>query len=313
MSLKSPQGTKIKKVFVISFKSAVSGGLLYYVLSSAGMEKVINLLKSISPVAFGIAVGLYIFSAYISTLRWKILLPDELKDRGLFSLYLIGSFFNTFLPGLVGGDAVKAYYLYKDSGRIGPSLASVFMDRYIGFVALMALGLLAYPFGLKYFKNSWVAWALPFIVILFVLLSMMLFGLRLGSRFSAIRGMYEYFEIYKGRMSDILKVFIYALGVQVIVMASVYVLALGLGLKVPALAFFMFIPVITTVAMLPVSISGIGPREASFVLLFGFVGLGAESATALSFAWFFSIAVGGLPGLIFYLKRKNALYKFRHI
>jgi len=55
--------------------------------------------------------------------------------RALGSIvFFIGSFFNTFLPGLVGGDAIKAFYLYKHSGI---SLASVFMDRYIGFTTIM--------------------------------------------------------------------------------------------------------------------------------------------------------------------------------
>ena len=60
----------------------------------------------------------------LSTLRWKLLLPEKFKFRKLFSLYMMGSFFGTFLPGIIGGDAVRAYYLNKDAKKI--SLIRIF-------------------------------------------------------------------------------------------------------------------------------------------------------------------------------------------
>ncbi len=50
---------------------------------------------------------------------------------------------------------------------------------------------------------------------------------------------------------------------------------------------------------------GTGAREASFVLLFGFLGISPAQATAVSFAWFLSVATGSLPGLIEYLRYKK--------
>ncbi len=82
--------------------------------------------------------------------------------RKLFSLYLIGAFFNTVLPGLIGGDAVKAFYLYRATGKGSLSLASIFMDRYIGFVMLIIICTIVFPFGYSYFHNSPVFWIFPF-------------------------------------------------------------------------------------------------------------------------------------------------------
>jgi len=306
MSLKNKEEKSIKKQALIAIlKAIISGGLLYIVFRRAGTGNVISLLRDIDPLYMVIAISMYIFSQYISTLRWKMLLDKGFSTWRLFSFYIIGSFFNTFLPGLIGGDAVKAYYLYKYNGHMGQSLASVFMDRYIGFASLMTLGLLAFPFGFKYFRGSWLEWALPFIVLLFIAGSFIFFGLRLGKRFSALREMHEYFDYYRTKRAILLKVFFYSIFLQLFVMASVYVLAVGLGLRVSPIWFIMFIPIITAVAMLPISISGLGTREAAFVALFGLVGLRAEEATALSFAWFLSIAIGGLPGVVFYIKRRT--------
>jgi uncharacterized membrane protein YbhN (UPF0104 family) len=255
--------------------------------------------------AFLIAALIYVASLYISTIRWRLLLMNGFGMKRLFSLCLLGSFFNTFLPGLIGGDAVKAYYLYKETGKMGQTLASVFMDRYIGFVALMLIGIVAFPFGFSYFSGSWVEWTLPFIVLSFILISLIFFGLKIGKRFGPVKEIYGYFDVYKRRKALMTETLALSFLVQFCGILSVYVLALGLGLEVPPVVFLMFLPIIIALSTAPVSISGLGIREASFVLLFGFVGVRQDMATALSFSWFLSMAAGSLAGLIEFIRYKG--------
>lgn len=293
------------KLIVILGKILVSSGLLYFVISKTGADKVISTLKGINPLAFLLAVSIYIFAIYISSLRWRLLLHEEFGLRKLFSLYFIGSFFNHLLPGIIGGDAVKAYYLYKDTGKGGPAIASVFMDRYIGFTALMFVGLSAFPFGLRYFRGSYIEWILPLMVLLFLLGSFIIFGLKAGKRVRFLSGLYDYFSLYKGKKPVLLKTFFLSLIVQVVIVFAVYVLSLGLKTEVPLLPLFIFVPIISTISSIPISISGLGVREASFVLLFGSLGIQPAEATAVSFAYFLSVATGSLPGLIEYLRYKK--------
>lgn len=290
------------KVIIIILKVLVSTGLLYIVISKTGIDKVFSTIKDISPISFFLAVFIYIFSIFLCTIRWGLLLHEDFKFRRLFSLYLIGSFFNNILPGIIGGDAVKAYYLYRDTGRGGSSIAAVFMDRYIGFTALMFVGLIAFPFGLRYFKGSYIEWILPVIVILFAAGSFFIFGLRIGKGIKILSGFYEYFALYKGKKVVIIKTFIISLIVQIIIVFAVYALSRGLKVNAPLLPLFIFVPVISTISSIPISISGIGVREASFVLLFGSLGIDPAHATAVSFAWFLSVATGSLPGLVEYLR-----------
>lgn len=285
----------------------MSGGFLYAVISKTGIDKVASTLKGINVLAFVSAVLIYISTIFMCTVRWQLLLHERFNLKRLFSFYLMGSFFNHVLPGIIGGDAVKAYYLYRDTGRVGPAVASVFMDRYIGFTALMTVGLVAFFFGLKYFRGSYIEWLLPLIILLFVAASFVIFGLKIGRRIKFLSGFYEYFALYKGRGTVILKTFLISIIVQTIVIVAVYVLSRGLQMNMPLLAFFMFIPIVTTISTIPVSIAGIGVREASFVLLFGFVGASPVQATAISFAWFLSILTGSLPGLIEYLRYKKTV------
>ncbi len=257
--------------------------------------------------AFVAAILIYLVSLYISTARWRLLLPDEFKGKNLFSLYLIGSFFNTFLPGAVGGDAVKSYYLYKqiNNGGLSLSLSSVFMDRYIGFVSLMIMGLMAYVFGFKYLEGTIVEWLLPAIIISFISVSFIIFGLRFWKKTKLLSEFYLYFDKYRNRKTLIAETLALSFIVQVLSTLSTYIVTIGLGQHISLIYFFIFFPIITTISTIPVSISGIGIRESAFVLFFGLVGVKPEMATAMSFAWFLSVSVGGLTGLVEYLRLKR--------
>lgn len=296
---------KLNKIALLIIKLAISSGLLYYVLSKVGAEKVLAIIRTISPFAFIFSIIIYIFSIYVSTMRWRLLLPNEFHEKKLFSFYMIGAFFNTFLPGVIGGDAVKTYYLYKEINSGSISLSSVFMDRYIGFVSLMIMGLVSYIIGFNYLKGSIVEWLLPAIILAFLIGSFVVFGLRFGKRIRVLSQFYDYFDHYRNQKALITKTVFLSLVVQILNIISIYVITLGLGQHISLMYFFIFFPVITTISTLPISISGIGLREGTFVLLFGLVGIKPEMATAMSFAWFLSVVFGGLTGLFEYLRLKR--------
>jgi len=296
---------KLNKILLLILKLAVSSSLLYFVLSKTGVEKVLTIIKTINPLAFIGVIFIYIFSIYVSSIRWRLLLPEEFKGKRLFSFYLIGSFFNTFLPGLVGGDAVKTYYLYKETNKGSLSFASVFMDRYIGFISLMTIALISFAAGFKYVKGSLIEWLLPTIVFSFLIGSFTLLRLHLGKGIKAISEFYGYFNAYSSQKILLTKALLLSCAIQVLSILSMYIIALGLGQHIYLSYFFIFFPIIVTISTLPISISGIGLREGAFVLLFGMAGVKPEMATAMSFAWFLSTASGGLAGLFEYLRLKT--------
>lgn len=223
---------------------------------------------------------------------------------------MIGSFFNTFLPGVIGGDAVKAYYLYKETGKADMSFASIFMDRYLGFVVLIMICTVAFPFGYQYFHGSRIEWLLPFTVISFFISSFLIFGLRLGQRFRFLSEFYNYFHTYRNRKNLISKGLMLSVVVQLSGIAAVSILAGGLGQHIPFLVFLIFIPLIVLFTMLPISISGLGVREGAFVLFFGLIGVKPEVATAISLAWFITISTAGIWGLIEYIRYKKEMLIF---
>jgi len=296
---------KINKFLLFGLKLLVSGGSLYLVFLKTDINTVAATIRKIGPVAFLSASLMYILSLVGATMRWKLLLPERFTLRRLFSLYMIGSFFSSFLPGVIGGDAVKAYYLNKDAKKLSLTLASVFMDRYIGYVALITLGMLAFPFALDLISGSPYKWIMPAIFVSFAGGSFLFFTLQLGRRFRVVSEFYEYFVAIKGETGVLLKTFFISVGIQIIGFSAVYMLATAMGEHIPIKMLFVFLPIVTTITTLPISISGIGVREGVFVLLFGLIGVRPEAATSLSLAWFFSGFIGSLPGLAFYIRHTN--------
>ena len=306
-TVKAPQkDMRARRAAVFALKLIVSVSLLYFVFSRAGAAEVAGIMTEMDPLSFAGATFIFILMVLLCSLRWGLLLPEHFSQRRLFPLYMIGAFFNIFLPGLVGGDVVKVYYLYRETQRGAHALASVFMDRYLGYTGLMALGLLAYPFGFRSFQGTWITPVLPGIVVLFIATSLVLFLARPGGRFAFISRLHNYFESYWKNRPVLLKAIGISLLVHILSSISVWLISAGLGADIPLTTFFVFVPVIATLAALPISISGLGIREAAFVLLLGTQGVSPEKATAISFAWFLAYAAGGLPGIVFYMRQKGS-------
>jgi uncharacterized membrane protein YbhN (UPF0104 family) len=296
---------KVNKILLLALKLTVSSILLYIILSKTGPERVFSTLKGMNPLAFISAIFLYIFAQFISTLRWRLLIPVALRIKKLFSLYMIGSFFSTLLPGIIGGDAVKAFYLYQVTGRGSLTLSSIFMDRYIGFVMLITICTVAFPFGYSYLQGSPVVWMLPLIVLIFIITSFLVFGLRIGKRIKILSEFYDYFHSYRNQKGIIIKALLISALVQFSGISAVYILALGIGEHIPFLALLIFLPLISIFAAIPISIYGIGIREGAFVLFFGLIGVRLDVATALSLSWFLTTVAGNFLGLIEYVRYRK--------
>jgi uncharacterized membrane protein YbhN (UPF0104 family) len=291
-----------KKTIILLLKLAVSAVSLYIVFTKTDIKEIVFMFRKIGPFPFLLASLLYILSILASTSRWKLLLPGRFTFRRLFSLYMMGSFFSSFLPGVIGGDVVKAYYLNKDAKKLSLTLASIFMDRYLGYLSLMIIGIAAFPFSLRFFGGAVYRWAMPAIFVSFVIGSFLFFALKLGKRFGTVAEFYDYFVSLKERKDVIVKAVALSFLIQLIGFIAVAILASAMGENIPVLLLCVFLPIVITITSLPISISGLGVREGSFVILLGLIKVRPEVATSLSLSWFFSVFIGSLPGLAAYIR-----------
>jgi len=293
------------KYALLAVKIVISVALLTLIFKKAGMQNIATYLRAMDLRYFLFSSLLYILTIFIGGLRWGLLLDEKYPLGKLFSLYMIGAFFNNFLPGAVGGDAVKTYYLYKDLRKTGSSFGSVFLDRYIGLFALLSIGLVSGFFAFDELKSVHMQWVIPAIFAAYITGSVLVFGLKIGSRFSILADFYLYFHTYLKKPSLLVKSFFLSLFIQALCIGMISIISLGIGQRLSFTALFVFVPIIVTITTLPISISGFGVREGAFALFFGMTGVSADVSTSISFLWFLSIAFASLIGFVEYLRFKH--------
>jgi uncharacterized protein (TIRG00374 family) len=115
---------------------------LLFLIWFVGSKEVVTLLLSVDPWLFALLMGVSGVLIQISILKWRLFLRfygESASLRELFSLYLVGYFFNTFFPSQVGGDAVRSWSLGK---RVGQRVAfsATLLERATGFVTMILFG-----------------------------------------------------------------------------------------------------------------------------------------------------------------------------
>lgn len=309
------------KRILILLKVVVSISLLIYLFWDIDLNQFFQILYGAKLHLVFAAAFLYLGSQYLSAYRWQVLLIAQeisVSVHKLFSFYLVGMFFNNFLPTSMGGDAIKGIDLYRYSGKGGAAIATVFLERYAGIVAMTIIGLLSLIVGYVY--------RIPDQTTALLLVGMgtaiaggtltianrhvKVFCLKTARRFGLLRAekiateIYEAFVRYKVHKRLFLYAILLSFGIQSLNIFVYILLSEAIGLSVPWGYFFLFYPIVTVVAMLPLSFNGLGMREGMMVYLFSKVGVLLPQILGLSLAWFFSVTIiSFLGGLVFVLRK----------
>ncbi len=129
-------------------KIGVTVTLLTYLAGRLDWREIARLLTNIDESIYGAAVLVLASSYAMTTVRWQLLLAGQglaLRIRSAISIDLIALFFNSFLPGSTGGDAMSVYYASALlHGELNRLVASIIMDRLIGLTILLMFGYLAF-------------------------------------------------------------------------------------------------------------------------------------------------------------------------
>jgi len=286
---------------------------------------------------FGLAFAIG-FVAIVSTfVRWYILvravgLPFSVADS--MRLGFIGLFFNTFLPGSVGGDAIKAWFLSKEHTRRTIAVATVLMDRAIAlwalvwFVALLGAafwlgGMLVGEGEEKCRRIVVVAW----VIVGASTLVWCLLGLLPGRRADLFAERLERLPRVGGHAAEIWRaVWIYrcrpatVYGVMALSLAGFVgfvflfyysMLSLwdaGSGQEVPTLTqHFLIVPIGLVIQAMPLFPGGAGIGEMGFGLLYDWLGKSEASGVLGSVVQRLILWAYGLIGYVVYRRMHLAL------
>jgi len=154
---------KNRNLIFTFLKIALTFILLYIVFSNIPLNDVWIVLKKSNPILLFLALVSFILSQLVSAnrllqlLKWSGFMLDSKKN---YILYLVGFFYNFFIPGGIGGDAYKIYILNKEYKWSVKKLTTVvFVDRLMGLIAIGILMVLFCLF-IPYFTNQNLVWLL---------------------------------------------------------------------------------------------------------------------------------------------------------
>lgn len=309
-----------RKILIFILKASISISLLTFLLVNIDWDTVLKSLKSANIFLIVTASLLNIIERFEMTYKWNLLIRVRniiVKFGRLFWINSIGSFLGLFLPSSLGTDVVRGYYLVKNNSEKSVSISSVFVDRVLGMFSLLLLGVISVFFAGELIEK----FNIKFYVVAIFLLSIIVFYLfqrdESAKYFNKIFNRIKHKKIvenvlklhtsileYKKYPKTLLLSFLITLLVQVTRVLTYYFIALAFNIQISVIYFFLFVPIIMLIIMIPISIGGLGLREGTFVAFFTLVGMSMNDAVIISFINSFldmlnTLILGG-GGYLFY-------------
>ena len=317
--LKEDTNTRASYLLKQGIRPVVSIALLILLFSLlVDVNDVWTAIMTARPDGIALAIALIILALLVSAIKWGILLRAQVATISLpylFNTYLVGLFFNNFLPSNVGGDVARIADIAKRTGKAPEATASVIGERLISGLALALtalIGLLLSPQVSGQFA--------PIVggLILFFVFVMGLFASRRAKRIisTVIRRLLgpEWFERI-GRVAGSIALairtpstFLWALfwsfAFHITLVLVNYAIFIGLNINLPLISFVLYVPIIAAIQLVPVSVNGFGVREVAYVYFFGTVGVSSSGAAAASLLFGILVMLVSLPGGLIFASRR---------
>jgi len=298
-------------------KLVVSLGLYALIFYSTDVGTIARHLADAQLTYVAAAVVLYAAGQALSAYKWQLLLGPvglAVPYVRLLAFYFTGMFFNLFLPTIVGGDAVKAVLLARATGAPARSTMSVFMERNLGLFALLtiaaAAAVLAPPAVIAGLRLTTLTLLLlgAFLAANVVIATPRAYQLvdrlvamsPLSGKRARAASLYEAVARYRRRPYALAVTLCLSFVFQFVVVGVVFLNARALELDVPVSALAVFVPLISLAGMIPVTVNGLGVREALYILFFGQIGAPSELAVSLALLFLAVTFAASLPGGLVY-------------
>ena len=294
---------------VTLLKIALAAGLIVWLIQSGRLEpaKVAAAARR-WPLLLAIVGVLYI-QILMVTWRWNLLLRTQdirLTYGRTLSLTMIGLASTLFMPGSVGGDLVKGYYVTLDASNKRPqAVMTIFLDRLIGLMGLLTIATAGALLNLAAVRESKMLIALATAATVAVLFGAAIFMIgalvaekgsavvaRLSQRLPLGGVLWKCFQAAREcrrQPATLAAAFVLTLPIHLLACFAFYLATVAVGYSGDAYGHFLFlVPLGLFATAIPVSPGGIGTGQAAFVALFAFLpggggSLGADACTVFQF------------------------------
>lgn len=302
-------------------KISISFCLILWIIKKVDYQEIMKIISSVKIHFFLLGFLWLILDRILMSYRWDILLMAKQVDIPFYhivKIYFLGTFSGNFLPSSIAPDVVKVYFASKYNAKTSEILSSVIVDRVLGLfslsvIALFSIGFIFFDSGEINRKSLIVIIAILFVISLLIYSDTILKKIRFVKTshvlqvfkdniiWKSLEKIYnscnEYKKNYGAMKSALLVSFInHALGIL-----AIYVLSYSVGIQVSLLYYFVFVPLINVLIMLPVSVGGIGVQEGAFIYFFSQVGVTSDEALTVALLFRALTIAVSIPGGILYI------------
>ena len=299
-----------KRLVLTLIKVTISSGLLAFVVYRINTDVFLELGQRFKLWWFVPLSSLFVAIQVFGSWRWREVLKchgiNQSVGRGMY-LYLVGYFYNNFLPTSIGGDVFRGYEASRQLGNLAKIYGSILMERLLGLLATLTIALIFLPLITLPTLVSWLVVLLNAIVwggfLLFFFAGkkgsiadkiVILLPVKLRNKVLVIVGIQREYRDHKGEITR-------ALGIAFLYQGSLILVpwtgAQLLGIfEVPVSAYMVFVPLIWVISLFPISFNALGIREASFAYFFMLLGSTTEQGFLVSLIFLGTIMLASLVG-----------------
>jgi len=313
---------KGKNLWILALKFILSFSIIAFILlTEVKIRDIPDALKDIRVIWLVLSFSLHALGLLISAYRWQILIRaqgDEVPLGFLAKSYLVGNFFNLFLPTRFGGDVVRIWDGSRYSRSLLKSSAIVLVERFTGIIILLAFAFAVSVSRLNMAQSLPVVWISLLAGLLGLLIAILFFTPFAQSLLTKIpeRGvlakikakMWEFRKVvlvYREKKGAFFRALFWAFLLQVNVILHYWLAGKAFDLDIPVLDYFIFIPVILLILTIPLTIGGLGLREVIFIEIFKTYGVASYVAISFSLIadFVFMLIIGIIGGIIFITRK----------
>jgi uncharacterized membrane protein YbhN (UPF0104 family) len=280
---------KQRKRLLTFLKLFISATLIYFIFTKINLKDVLATLRTSNLFYLLIALILFAFSKVIASFRLNLYFHEigiKLTQKSNLKLYLLGMFYNLFLPGGIGGDAYKGYIIQKKY-KVGAkkTAAVLILDRLSGMLLLFVYAcMLAVILKQDYINQfKWVfIICIPLSIIVFWYLNKQFFNYTLAVFWKSTG---------------------YSALVQLSQLITVWCILKALSIQMDTVAYLFVFLISSILSVIPFTIGGFGIRELTFYYGAEWLSLTEETAVSIGLTFFFITALISLGGIYYHFKK----------
>jgi len=285
--------------------------ILIVIILTIDLNEIYNIFSNINPLYLFLAFFTIVPVAILSNIQWRILLKKQkIRVSFLYSLknIFIGYFYGSVTPGGIGAYTRALYMEYESKAPLLKCISNIIIFNTIDYLSLLLLGAIGAILLIRIYPYLFII----IVIVIIIIISMLLFSFRKDKSkiffqrliqtriFSTIKDKLSetldsfYEDIPKFR--DVILPFSLSLFGWIVCFSELFIISKLFGIEVPFLTFILIYAVANVISSIPITIYGLGTREASLISVFSYFGVIPERV--LSFSLFVFVVIWLIPSIV---------------